>query len=282
VRKALAPDLDQRYATAESLAVDLDRWSAHQPIEWQRPGPLKRLRLWSLRRPAVAVAICAVAVASVAGGAARWEWVRREQKREAEVVSRAEVKAQQKFDTTSQAVQKLIVSLGRKLTTEQRNQMNNEELLASLSVMDWMNFQGPNREENSRLSLNEYGTGVWTEVLNRCRNRTGGAPDTMVLFARINLARLAIDIGDNATAAKHLDAAETECGELLKPTDTAAVAIKVARAVLAKRDQKTPPPPGTIDVAALEKEAVAAGIGESLLRHLRPTPSAKTVDGKNP
>ncbi|MFT3685899.1 MAG: hypothetical protein QM783_13425 [Phycisphaerales bacterium] len=273
-----APDLEQRYMTAESVAADLERWLTHRPIEWQRPGPLKRLRLWSKRRPAVAVAASAVVAAAVIGGAARWEWVRREQQRDAEVAARVETKAQKKVDDIGGNVQRAILSLARKLTLEQKNQMNNEELMASLSVMGWINFQGPNREDEERRTLHDYGVTVWNEILTRCQTRAAGEADSLALFAHINLARLALDEGDNTGAAKHADAAEKHWGSILTPNDTSTVALKIVRAVLAKRNPDTPA--GVIDVAGLEREALQAGIGESLLRHLRPTPKASSGSKK--
>ncbi len=48
-RRALAPHKAERYPTADAMAVDLDLWLAHRPIEWMRPGIGRRLRLMARR-----------------------------------------------------------------------------------------------------------------------------------------------------------------------------------------------------------------------------------------
>lgn len=62
-RRALAPRVADRYASADALALDLDRWLAHEPITWNRPGPIRRFQLLTRRRPrAVAAGFLAFAM----------------------------------------------------------------------------------------------------------------------------------------------------------------------------------------------------------------------------
>ena len=65
--KCLQKEPPRRYATAEELAADLERWLAGKPILARPVAPLKKLWLWSRRNPAAAIAgvlLLALAVVS--------------------------------------------------------------------------------------------------------------------------------------------------------------------------------------------------------------------------
>jgi tetratricopeptide (TPR) repeat protein len=51
--KALAKDPAERYATAQEMAEDLERWLEDRPIQARRPTVVQRLRRWSRRHQAV-------------------------------------------------------------------------------------------------------------------------------------------------------------------------------------------------------------------------------------
>ncbi len=68
VVKALRKDPVHRYATAQALTDDLNRWLRHEPVS-ARPAPaVRRLWLWSQRRPGAAAAVGTAAAALVALG----------------------------------------------------------------------------------------------------------------------------------------------------------------------------------------------------------------------
>jgi tRNA A-37 threonylcarbamoyl transferase component Bud32/sugar lactone lactonase YvrE len=52
--KCLAKKPGRRYGSAEALAVDLERWLRHEPIEARRVGQLERGWMWVRRNPALA------------------------------------------------------------------------------------------------------------------------------------------------------------------------------------------------------------------------------------
>jgi serine/threonine protein kinase len=54
---AMDPEPDRRYASAGAFARDLDRALTLRAIEARRPSPLRRMRRWSQRHPARAVAL---------------------------------------------------------------------------------------------------------------------------------------------------------------------------------------------------------------------------------
>nr|WP_303652931.1 protein kinase [Paludisphaera mucosa] len=66
VQTAIAPDPEDRYATAGRLAEDLGRWLRHEPIRARRSAPHERLAKWARRNPAVAALAASAALAAIA------------------------------------------------------------------------------------------------------------------------------------------------------------------------------------------------------------------------
>ncbi len=78
VLKALAKNVEERYATAQELADDLRRFLEDKPIRAKRPGLLERLRKWMRRHKAVVRASAVVMVLAVAVLAVSTIAIRRE------------------------------------------------------------------------------------------------------------------------------------------------------------------------------------------------------------
>ncbi|MGV3756458.1 MAG: protein kinase domain-containing protein [Verrucomicrobiota bacterium] len=73
--KCLAKEPAGRYATADDLADDLERWLKHEPIRARAVSLGERLALWSRRHPAVAALSGLALVLSLVGAAAvLWQW----------------------------------------------------------------------------------------------------------------------------------------------------------------------------------------------------------------
>jgi serine/threonine protein kinase/tetratricopeptide (TPR) repeat protein len=71
VATAMDPDPARRYASASAFARDLDNVLGKRPIEAREASPWLRLRRWSQRHPARAVALVAAVVVAV-GGPSLW------------------------------------------------------------------------------------------------------------------------------------------------------------------------------------------------------------------
>jgi len=74
VRKAMAKEPDERYATARDLADDLGRFLENRPILARAPGTIDRATKWGRRhKPAVAGAALVLFLIIIGlGGAAFW------------------------------------------------------------------------------------------------------------------------------------------------------------------------------------------------------------------
>jgi tetratricopeptide (TPR) repeat protein len=87
--KAMAKDPASRYATAQEMALDLERFLDDEPVLARRPSPLARAAGWSRRHRGLVASTFAVlllAVAAVAVDAAR---VREEQRRTSDALDQA-------------------------------------------------------------------------------------------------------------------------------------------------------------------------------------------------
>jgi WD40 repeat protein/tRNA A-37 threonylcarbamoyl transferase component Bud32 len=84
--KCLEKNPQQRYASAEELADDLDRWLAGEPIRARRSPVWVRAAKWARRRPAVAaLTFILIAVALAGFGGVVWGWLQiAQERREAE------------------------------------------------------------------------------------------------------------------------------------------------------------------------------------------------------
>jgi WD40 repeat protein/tRNA A-37 threonylcarbamoyl transferase component Bud32 len=69
VLKSLAKAPGQRYASAEALAQELERWQRGEPIQARRVGALRRTAKWVRRRPVVAALLFLLVGALTAGTA---------------------------------------------------------------------------------------------------------------------------------------------------------------------------------------------------------------------
>lgn len=77
--KCLARDPLERYASAASLADDLDRWSRGETVRARRASPGQQVVRWARRRPAVAALTLLTTLATVGGfGGIAWQWRRAE------------------------------------------------------------------------------------------------------------------------------------------------------------------------------------------------------------
>jgi tetratricopeptide (TPR) repeat protein/tRNA A-37 threonylcarbamoyl transferase component Bud32 len=73
--KCLEKDLRHRYASAQALSDDLNRWLRGEPIAARPVGPVVRLQMWAKRKPALAGLSAALILASIAGvTGVTWQW----------------------------------------------------------------------------------------------------------------------------------------------------------------------------------------------------------------
>lgn len=84
IAKCMAPEKDERYATAGELADDLHRFLHHQPIVARRPSVADRLGKWALRKKKWVAAV-GMAVVLLAIGSVSFAWIVMQQRNRAEM-----------------------------------------------------------------------------------------------------------------------------------------------------------------------------------------------------
>src|SRR5262249_56719896 len=77
--KCLEKDPQRRYASAEALADDLERWQRGEPVRARRAGLLERTWKWARRRPALALMTGLVAVSLALGAGLYGAWTEKKQ-----------------------------------------------------------------------------------------------------------------------------------------------------------------------------------------------------------
>ena len=65
--KCLEKDPRRRYASADALAEDLDRWQRHEPVQARRCGTLELVRKWTRRHSAIATLMILLVLSLLAG-----------------------------------------------------------------------------------------------------------------------------------------------------------------------------------------------------------------------
>jgi serine/threonine protein kinase len=88
--KAVGKEPAERYATAQEMADDLQRFLENKPILARRPGPAERLRKWARRHPSVVAAGAVVLLLWSAGSVVSTALIRDEQQRTRAEQRRAE------------------------------------------------------------------------------------------------------------------------------------------------------------------------------------------------
>ncbi|HEY1189420.1 MAG TPA: protein kinase, partial [Gemmata sp.] len=135
-QKAMALRQEDRYATAQELAADVERWLSDEPVSAYRDPPLARLARWSRRHPArVATGVSLLLAGVLAAGGITWAVYQGEQKaiherneadkarRETEIAYAALGEEQKKTLQESEEVkrQKALVDLESARVTVARN-----------------------------------------------------------------------------------------------------------------------------------------------------------------
>lgn len=137
VRRAMHPNVAERYPSASQMADDLESWLAHRPIEWMRPPVWRLAALWSIRHPGGAVALVAASLAIVAGLWTRNAMVERDHRRELEAQATIVRKADEKVEETKAKVRAQIRNMISMVNSKNAAEIE-QRLLPTLTWIEWL------------------------------------------------------------------------------------------------------------------------------------------------
>ncbi len=274
VLKALRKEPAERYATAQEMADDLERFLARRPIVARRPTPSERLRSWSRRHPTIVgsgmVALILLSAASLVSTAI----VRREQaktlaeqrKTEAAYLrehQRAE-EAEARFRLARRAVDELIRASEEELAHRPGMEGLRKRLLGS-ALAYYREFIAERRSDpDAQAELRDTTRRVETILADLAVLRAAGQLYLLIQPTALDDLRLddrqRVRVAElSARAGARFTDAFGDPARLPPPADRARIALEQARANEAEVDAiLTPPQRVRLRQIALQSEGPAA------------------------
>ncbi len=109
LQRAVDPDPNARYHTAEAMADDLERWLRGDLLEWTQPGPIKVVKQSLRRHPGLWAAGLAFVVMLLVGvGVGSWLDAQEARQKLAATQQRLAAAEQQRADTLASAVKRVL------------------------------------------------------------------------------------------------------------------------------------------------------------------------------
>jgi serine/threonine protein kinase len=152
-RRALAMKVQDRYASAEALAGDLEAWVRREPLRWIRPTPVRRLWLLTVRQPRL-TALLLFTVLFVSGTASLTVWWRMESAYRLKLIqadsetelARTRIAAAKKLEEETHAWYAYIQNLNRTTRESIANSRGGsltENWLSTLTIIESLLGKGP-------------------------------------------------------------------------------------------------------------------------------------------
>ncbi|MCP3905101.1 MAG: serine/threonine protein kinase [Planctomycetes bacterium] len=224
--RAMALRAPDRYGSAARLADDLDAWRRREPIAWTQPPISRRLRLWAVRKPGLAIVSCVLALLVLAASGVLWRLaVVAEQRHIAD--ARAEAKEQQRQESG-----RVFLEHMRK-QTEMRSLNLRYELLPDIWLGEWL--LGPSvlaTNDATRIELWETRTQTVADLVEYAR-RTGRGDQLQALQWEAALGFWLTVDGDHVNAEPLLAKNLAGWERLLDPDDEWLVQVRAMRACAA-------------------------------------------------
>ncbi|MGP1309115.1 MAG: serine/threonine-protein kinase [Phycisphaerales bacterium] len=221
--RALAPNPDDRYATAAQVAEDLRLFLERRPIRWTKPSTGRVLGLWIRRRPVVAAASGVAALAAAVGGSALYYLDHRATENAAEArIAAAELEAETRWK--AQAGKFLENFTGRWASLLEQGVVG--ESFAALWATEYLLGSGflNNLEDERATRLERL---ALLEVIYRDSVETDGAEAVESLVYGSAAAFWALRLDQPDTAGRIVQELRTAWADRLEPGDRWGVVLDV-------------------------------------------------------
>jgi serine/threonine protein kinase len=267
VLKALRKEPADRYATAQEMADDIQRFLDGRPILARRPTPSERLRSWSRRHPAIVGSGVAALILLSAASLVSTAIVRREQAKTEAAYSREHQRAEEaeaRFRLARRAVDELIRASEEELAHRPGMEGLRKRLLGS-ALAYYREFIAERRgDPDAQAELHDTTRRVETILADLAVLRAAG--QLYLLIQPTALDDLRLDEGQrlrvaelSARASARWTAAFGDPTRLPAPSERVRIGLEQARANEAEVDAiLTPPQRVRLRQIALQSEGPAA------------------------
>lgn len=149
IMKALSKSSADRYASAQDLADDLQRFLDHKPILAQRPTLWDRGRKWARRHPAAVIAAALLMAALSLGLGIHNRLIAREQTRTSEALHRERdraIESERRFKQARQAVD-LLIEIGEEELADKPHMNSTRKRLLEAALVYYQDFIAQSDED---------------------------------------------------------------------------------------------------------------------------------------
>lgn len=163
--KCLSKEPPRRYASAQALADDLNRWLQHEPIQARPTGPAEALWRWCRRKPALAASIAIICLMGALGLAGiLWQWHRAERNAVRETAQRLraeEAVTMLELQRAEDLLEKdeilmCVAYLARIVCQQPSNLVASRRLLSALTMRNFALPVGPPLQHGKKVNYAEF------------------------------------------------------------------------------------------------------------------------------
>ncbi|MGD9789008.1 MAG: serine/threonine-protein kinase [Phycisphaerales bacterium] len=272
--RALERRRADRYGSAQALADDLERWLSLQPIEWTKPGTLKRTGLLVRRHPVRTGFLVAALAVGAAGSYVAYDKTVGARQRELATQVEINTKTQQELEVVRNRL-KMIMRISA-AAIGGGGQGSAERVLPSLFWLEYLrgeivvNAKGEVELPAQRID--------GLEKLIADAEAQGTAEQTDMRIARYALAGYLVDAGRGPEALRHVEWMESHWVPNLNSNDVVVLGVGALRECAQAQIEALSQPGNTQTIQRLQRlrerlvqdgrSASMVGIVERVIKHL--------------
>ena len=259
-QRAMAIRSEDRYNSAAGVADDLEAWVRREPIPWTRPSLVRRVKLWSRRRPALSAAAAAIVVLILASGAAlQYLASEASQRRLEAAVSEARLEEEERSRDNFRTHLRRFIALFK----ESNSKGLAYKVLPEIWIVEWLFGPTVLGDGPERFELWEVRVDVVRDLLQKAK-ASGGDHVFHTLLWESALGFWLIKDGDYREAEPLVAENYTKWQALLEPDDPWLVHLQAMRACAVvnrladERDDSEPPrgsPRESLSIASTLEQA---------------------------
>ena len=212
VLKALAKSPAERYATAQELADDLQRFLNDEPIRARRPTPLERMTKWARRHRAFVISVVILLATATAALAASTILISASYRRE----SLEHARAEENFRQARQAVDAFTRLSDEELLSNRAPMQRARRRFLETALEYYQGFLEQHRDDRSLEVELAASSARVSRLLNELTKREGDGPILLFMDPAVQEELAGTRTEQKAAMARLSDAFSREQAQLLK------------------------------------------------------------------